>query len=256
VPEIKRAAAALKSRRGTPSDEAARVREAVDVLTASTGAVGWVETPADWGGRLSGAGLDALAAPYRDHYLAALGRLPPVPDEAALRGVLKAFDSYRVLTLLRRGPAGVESVNGAIAERLGFSAGGRLEHGQPVLVTENSYDLDLFNGDVGIVLVLGGVAKAVFPKGGAGVRAVAVERLPRHEPAFAMTVHKAQGSQFGRVALVMSGRPTPVATREVVYTGLTRAKDAFSWMGTAAELEAALGRRLLRWSALADRLDA
>jgi exodeoxyribonuclease V alpha subunit len=256
VPEIKRAAGALKSQAGEPGDDEARVGEALEVLTGGAGAVEWLQTAADWGGHLDAAGLAALARPYRERYLPALHRLPAEPDEAALRGVLAVFDAYRVLTLLRRGPAGVEALNEALATQLGFSTTGKLEPGRPVLVTENSYDLDLFNGDVGIVLSIAGTLKAVFPTGRTGVRAVAIERLPRHEPALAMTVHKAQGSQFGRVALVLSGRPTPVATREVVYTALTRAKDSFLWVGTSGELRAALGRRLLRWSALADRLDA
>ena len=82
------------------------------------------------------------------------------------------------------------------------------------------------------------------------VRSIATARLPPHEGALAMTVHKSQGSQFERVALVLAGRVSPIQTRELVYTGVTRAKNQLAWLGDEAELRDALGRRVTRESGL------
>jgi exodeoxyribonuclease V alpha subunit len=126
-----------------------------------------------------------------------------------------------------------------------------------VLVTENSYDVGLFNGDIGLVLPgrQGGV-EVVFPRGTSGVQRVRVERLPPWMPAFALTVHKSQGSQFDGVALVLSERRSPIETRELVYTGVTRAKRAVHLVGSAEGLHAALARPVGRMSALQTFLGA
>lgn len=107
------------------------------------------------------------------------------------------------------------------------------------------------NGDVGIVLPTVQGLAAVFPGDDTtSVRAVATARLPPHEGALAMTVHKSQGSQFERVALVLAGRLSPIQTRELVYTGVTRAKNQLAWLGDRDELEHALERTVTRESGL------
>jgi exodeoxyribonuclease V alpha subunit len=107
------------------------------------------------------------------------------------------------------------------------------------------------NGDVGIVLWTEQGLAAVFPGDDkTSVRSVATARLPPHEGALAMTVHKSQGSQFERVALVLAGRSSPIQTRELVYTGVTRAKNQLAWLGDASELKDALDRRVTRESGL------
>ncbi len=123
--------------------------------------------------------------------------------------------------------------------------------GLPVLVTENSYDVGLFNGDIGLVLpgAHGGV-EVVFPREKGSVQRVRVERLPPWLPAFALTVHKSQGSQFDAVAVVLSERRSPIETRELVYTGVTRAKKRVHLVGCAEGLDAALARPVGRVSAL------
>jgi exodeoxyribonuclease V alpha subunit len=123
--------------------------------------------------------------------------------------------------------------------------------GLPVLVTENSYDVGLFNGDIGLVLPgkHGGV-EIVFPREKGSVQRVRVERLPPWLPAFALTVHKSQGSQFTEVAVVLSERRSPIETRELVYTGVTRAKKSVHLVGCAEGLDAALARPVGRVSAL------
>lgn len=174
------------------------------------------------------------------------------------RSVLDALERYRVLAVHRRGPLGVVGLDQALAKRVrGFLSpgarndGGRHWIGRPILVTENAYDLGLMNGDVGLVLPTPEGRAAVFPhERPHEVRVVALSRLPSHEGALAMTVHKSQGSQFERVALVLAGRPSPIQTRELVYTGVTRAKNQLAWLGTESELKDALERPVNRASGL------
>lgn len=180
-------------------------------------------------------------------------------------GIFAAFERYRVLATHREGPLGVAGLERALAERVRTYIHGdkgsssRYWVGRPVLVTENAYDVRLMNGDVGLILPVrdaSGVSlAAVFPSE-AGLRAVATSRLPPHEGALAMTIHKSQGSQFERVALVLAGRPSLIQTRELVYTGVTRAKNQLGWLGSRSELEDALDRTVARTSGLAALLSS
>jgi exodeoxyribonuclease V alpha subunit len=220
--------------------------------------------------------LTRLAAPYLEGYaatlIAALGDGPQVDDPQWQRELLAVFDRYRVLAVHRRGPLGVQQLEQALAKRIrdAIDAGrGDRAHrrsidlgeghwvGRPILITENAYDVGLMNGDVGIVLPLADGAAAVFPQETLGaVRAVALSRLPPHEGALAMTVHKSQGSQFDHVALVLAGRDSPIQTRELVYTGVTRAKQRLSWLGDLDELRIALARQVRRESGLPELIEA
>jgi exodeoxyribonuclease V alpha subunit len=177
-------------------------------------------------------------------------------EEGFQRAVLDAFERYRVLAVHRRGPLGVAALDAAVGElvkqRLSNVIGaGRYWVGRPILVTENAYDVGLMNGDVGVVLPCEGGLAAVFPAETRGkVRRVAISRLPRHEGALVMTVHKSQGSQFDRVALVLSSRASPIQTRELVYTGVTRSKNQLAWLGDEGVLADALRVRVQRASGL------
>jgi exodeoxyribonuclease V alpha subunit len=169
-------------------------------------------------------------------YLQQLARRPA--DAAAFadwaRSVLRHFDGFRVLCALREGPWGVAGLNGAIERAL--VAAGRLVRqgdwyeGRPVMVTRNDAALGVFNGDVGIVLRAPGADAALrcYFLDADELRSVAVGRLADVETAFAMTVHKSQGSEFAHVLLVLPDEDVPVLTRELVYTGITRASQAFT----------------------------
>ena len=236
--------------------------------------------------------LGALAGPYLDEkngYAAAVVRLLVKSGRGGLREhqreLLDDLDKYRVLAVHRRGPLGVSGllrtlgdlVKGHILqgwrarptrdgkppdtdrrsrEQLPSRAG--LWLGQPVLVTQNAYDVDLRNGDIGLVLPTKEFDLAVvFPVSRAGskeVRAVPIPRLPAHMGALAMTVHKSQGSQFKHVAVVLAGRESPIQTRELVYTAVTRASQRVSWVGGADELGQALRRPVGRISGLGQLL--
>src|SRR5690606_31764672 len=127
--------------------------------------------------------------------------------------------------------------------------------GRLLLITENSYRHGLFNGDVGVCLPdAGGALLAWFPGGSDGVRAFHPAALPAHESAFAMTVHKAQGSEFDEVWLQLPRADARVLSRELLYTGLTRARTALHLAGSAEVITGALARHAGRGSGLGWRL--
>jgi exodeoxyribonuclease V alpha subunit len=235
----------------------------------------------------SEAQLDALAAPYLapDGFVGqlavALREHGPsgsaIASEAWHLALLQALEAYRVLAVHRRGPLGVSGLEQALAQRcqdalkqalrdrsgLGPEAPVRLPArgeqwlGRPVLVTQNAYEVGLMNGDIGLILPTERGLEAVFPvseQGRPAARGVALARLPEHVGAFAMTVHKSQGSQFSRVAVVLAGRDSPIQTRELVYTAITRTRERLDWLGGAEELQRALRRRVARASGLGDLL--
>lgn len=177
--------------------------------------------------------------------------------------ILSAFNHFRVLVATRQGTLGVEAVNQDI-ERLLVQAGllipaaaqsGSWYPGRPVMITRNDYDLGLFNGDVGVLVSTGsGQLRAAFPTLDGHVRYVLPSRLPSHETAFAMTVHKSQGSEFNRVQLLLPERWQGVITRELIYTAITRAREHFYLMSGRECWQRGLGNRVERASGLRDAL--
>ncbi|REC95825.1 exodeoxyribonuclease V subunit alpha [Kushneria indalinina] len=198
--------------------------------------------------------------------------LRAMADGAAPEAVLRLFARFQVLCALRRGSWGVEGLNDAIVEALfreklvGGTRGWYA--GRPVMVTRNDPQLGLYNGDIGIAMVMptdkanrndaSGRLRVFFPHpSGDGVRAVLPGRLGGVETAFAMTVHKSQGSEFERVLLVLPERPNPIMTRELVYTGITRARSHCLIMTAfAGAVESAALRQTWRASGVGKRLGA
>jgi len=174
---------------------------------------------------------------------------------SSVADALAAARDFRVLCAVREGPAGSSTLNALIASALdptrrgdGFFAG-RL-----VLVTENSYRHQLFNGDIGVVWADEfGELRAWFDAEG-GPRAWLPAALPAHESAFALTVHKSQGSEFDRVFLALPEQGARVITRELIYTGLTRCRRAVTLWSSEATLRDGIARQSQRWSGLAGRL--
>ena len=170
---------------------------------------------------------------------------------------LRRFEAFRVLCALRKGAYGVPAVNGEIERILhaaGLIDGGKpFYHGRPVMVTMNSYHLNLFNGDIGIVFdgpeVAGG-ARVFFPTPDGGVRGIPPLRLPPHETVFAMSIHKSQGSEFDRVLLLLPAADTELLTRELLYTGVTRARTGVEIWGDEELFMRGAARKTARVSGL------
>ncbi len=182
-------------------------------------------------------------------------------DSTDPREAFERFESFRILCARRTGSHGSETLNARIetmlADRRIVDRREAFYRGRPVLITENDYGLRLFNGDVGIVLPdeeSGGALRVCFLGSDGEVRKIAPARLPSHETAFAMTVHKSQGSEFDEVLLVIPDEPSPVLTRELVYTGLTRARSRIEVLASEAAFRGAVETSIERSSGLRDAL--
>jgi exodeoxyribonuclease V alpha subunit len=201
-----------------------------------------------WNQHPSAQGLQQrMAAGYADYLGTAQGS-----DPAA---AFAAFNRFRVLCAQREGPWGVETLNEALETRLRrqFGAQGRWYPGRAVMVSHNDYGLGLFNGDIGLCLA-SGQGLRVFFEAEDGVRHFSTARLPAHEPAFAMTVHKSQGSEFEQVLLALPEQPSPLLNRSLIYTGITRAKRSVELWAIAERLADAVRNRSERAAGLAERL--
>lgn len=197
---------------------------------------------------------------------------PLVSFDDWARTTLAAYGQFQLLCALRRGPFGVEGLNDSIANALKraklIDATEGWYPGRPVLVTRNDYSLGLMNGDIGITLQLPArqwvngreviepdrqILRVAFPAGdgSGGIRWILPSRLQAVETVYAMTVHKSQGSEFAHTCLVMPDKLNPVLTRELVYTGITRARHWFSLLLPDSNVfDQAVARQVTRTSGL------
>ncbi|HWR01194.1 MAG TPA: exodeoxyribonuclease V subunit alpha [Chlorobaculum sp.] len=173
---------------------------------------------------------------------------------------LRLFERFRILSALREGPWGADGLNRTAESLLGAAGllhpSGKFYHGRPLLVTENDYSHRLFNGDTGIIFPDPETAalRAFFTAPDGSIRSIPPEFLPQHETAFAMTVHKSQGSEFEKVILVLPPEDKMLLTRELVYTGITRAKESITIWADEAVFASAVARRTERRSGLQEAL--
>ena len=205
---------------------------------------------------------EGLADPLETQRDALLAHWRSLAHAATPADALAQSTRLRLLTAVREGPQGARTLNARI-ERLLMDAGASAPrggpghfHGQLLIVTENSYRHRLFNGDIGICLRDDrGALVAWFPgEDPSQPRAFHPAALPAHESAFAMTVHKAQGSEFDTVWLLLPARGNRVLSRELVYTGITRARRELHVAVSDAVIREALSRHASRWSGLGWRL--
>jgi exodeoxyribonuclease V alpha subunit len=186
---------------------------------------------------------------------------PHAAHSAWATAVLRAFDRFRLVCAVHEGDWGTRNLNLAVQHALSeaglLKARGEWFVGRPAMVTRNDAELGVFNGDVGITLPPPDPAAAlrVYFLDGDTLRSVASSRLPHVETAFAITVHKCQGSEFLHTALVLPGADARVLTRELVYTGITRARECFTLLqAQPGALAAAIARPSQRASGLARQL--
>jgi exodeoxyribonuclease V alpha subunit len=212
---------------------------AVGVLRAGEdGKVAWID-PAQSSDllQLALAGRSGAAGGYQA-YLNLIKAGPPDGDEAAhlawVKTVLTSFESFRILCAVREGEWGVGGLNDVVEQRLQkaglLKRAGEWYAGRPVMVTRNDYGTNVFNGDIGLTLpdpARPGALRVYFSEGDK-VRSVLATRLRNVETAFAMTVHKSQGSEFLHTVLVLPKEKGGMLARELIYTGITRARDYFT----------------------------
>jgi exodeoxyribonuclease V alpha subunit len=217
---------------------------AIEVLRAGGEHIEWIETedPREK--------LRKVLVPHA----VALRTAAILGDEVA---ALEVLDEHRLLCGHRRGPFGVQHWNRQVerwlTEETGEPIWSSWYAGRPVLVTANDYGLGLYNGDTGVTVVREGALRAVV--GGAGeTLTFATSRLADVETMHAMTIHKSQGSQADEVTVLLPQEDSRLLTRELFYTAVTRAKRRVRVVGSEAALRAAIERRAVRASGLAQRL--
>ena len=171
--------------------------------------------------------------------------------------IIQAFNEYQLLCALREGPFGVAGLNERIEQfmqqkrKIHRHPHSRWYEGRPVMIARNDSALGLFNGDIGIALDRGQGTRVWFAMPDGNIKSVQPSRLPEHETTWAMTVHKSQGSEFDHAALILPSQRTPVVTRELVYTAVTRARRRLSLYADERILSAAIATRTERRSGLA-----
>ena len=170
---------------------------------------------------------------------------------------LRALDRFAILCAHRRGPFGQLAINARVETALReaglLSSTAERYPGRPVIVTQNDHQARLFNGEVGVLLRDpdgSGRLLAYFPASDGGLRTVTGVRLPPHESAYALSVHKSQGSEFDEVAVVLPSDPSPVLSRELLYTALTRARHRVVVYASEEILDLAIRRSVHRSSGL------
>ncbi|EMC0024256.1 exodeoxyribonuclease V subunit alpha [Enterobacter cloacae] len=170
--------------------------------------------------------------------------------------VIAAFGEYQLLCALREGPFGVSGLNDRLEQLLAQkrkitrTPHSRWYEGRPVMISRNDSALGLFNGDIGIALDRGQGLRVWFLMPDGSVKSVQPSRLPEHETAWAMTVHKSQGSEFNHAALILPTQLSPVITRELIYTAITRARQRLSLYTDERVLVQAIATRTERRSGL------
>jgi exodeoxyribonuclease V alpha subunit len=180
-----------------------------------------------------------LIAPWQP-YLHAL------KTQASIDDLFTAFNQFRTLSALRKGMKGCVYLNQQLEKHFSqqqqLLTGKRWYHGRPIMITENSYRTGLFNGDIGITLIDKGETKVWFQTN-EGAKAFSPVRLPQHETAWVLTIHKSQGSEFEHVALLLPTEDTPILTRQLLYTGITRAKQHLDIISTSSILQLGIQRQ-------------
>jgi len=179
---------------------------------------------------------------------------------------MREFSRFKILCALKIGPFGVTAINNLAEQVLsredliirGRAGTNSWYRGRPVLITRNDYNLGLFNGDIGITLpdpnTSGHELYVYFPGTSGDFKRFSPHRLSEHETVYAMTVHKSQGSEFDHIILILPDKDYPLLTRELIYTGLTRARQKVSIWGTESVFKTAIVRKIERTSGLRDAL--
>ncbi|MEK6202188.1 MAG: exodeoxyribonuclease V subunit alpha [Desulfobulbaceae bacterium] len=206
---------------------------------------------------------DFIASRYSRYLQQALA----VPDddskEDEIRELFQCFKRFRILCATKRGAGGVETINQLMEQGLAASGypcqPGKWYPGRPVIILNNDYNLNLFNGDIGICLpersslasdMSPASFKVWFEREDGSVKGYQPYRLPQCETVFAMTIHKSQGSEFGEILVVLPGTDTPLLTRELIYTAVTRAQEKVFIASDQAIFHGAINRTISRSSGL------
>jgi exodeoxyribonuclease V alpha subunit len=221
---------------------------AVEALSGEHDDVAWLKVDVATTGR-------SALHPLRDAVVQAGTRVSEAAASGRGREALAALGGFRLLCAHRRGPYGVATWTARVERWLGLAGTAGWYPGRPLLVTENDYGLGLYNGDSGVIVAHGdaGAVRAVFERRGELLE-LTPQRLTSVDTVYAMTVHKAQGSQFDEVAVLLPDPSSPILTRELLYTAITRARRRLILVGTEETVRQAVERPITRASGLRESL--
>ena len=182
-----------------------------------------------------------------------------ISDSKNIAELFNQFERFRILCALREGPFGVKAINAQVEQFIKRKNNIKQNElwyaGQPILITENDYSLNLFNGDLGIVFPNDdndNELRVFFPGPDGALRKLRPFRLPVYEIAYAITVHKSQGSEFDKVIMILPDKDSPILSRELLYTGITRAAKQVEVWSNEQVFRAAVSRKTKRTSGLRD----
>ncbi|MGA5305852.1 exodeoxyribonuclease V subunit alpha [Nucisporomicrobium flavum] len=213
----------------------------VDLLRSGGEQLEFVESPA------------TQCAELRTEVRTVLQAVTDAAEEGDAETALRGLEAHRLLCAHRRGPYGVTHWTAQTARWLTVPDLTEWVPGLPLLITANDYDAGLYNGDTGVVIRTPDGLRAAFARGG-DIAFIAPSRLSEAQPLYAMTVHRSQGSQFDRVSLVLPPATSPLLTRELFYTAVTRARTGLRILGTEEAVRAAVTRPIARASGLRESL--
>jgi exodeoxyribonuclease V alpha subunit len=229
----------------------------IEVLGDAPDGVMWIPVDAGVGGGGvggGGAGAGDALGPVRDRALAAARTVIAAARAGDGREAVRGLGAFRILCAHRAGPQGASTWTGRIESWLGGEIDGRWYAGRPLLVTENDYELGLYNGDTGVVVQAGADrVRAAFERRGE-IAGFSPARLGAVDTVYAMTIHKSQGSQFDTAAVLLPEPGSRILTRELLYTAATRARRLLILVGSEATIRAAVARPIARASGLRARL--
>lgn len=199
-------------------------------------------------------GLSSIARAAVQHARQICERAAAAVSDDDLQQLLDFRESFQVVCAHRRGNLGVSGWNSTIDRRLGDLAKGQWYVGRPVIVLTNDYVNDLSNGDIGVVWEDEENNRCAVFAGNEGIRRIPVSKLPPVATVHALTIHKSQGSEYGHTVVVLPIKTSQIVTRELVYTGITRAKPRLTLVSTRGVLHHAAATPIRRATGLADRL--
>jgi exodeoxyribonuclease V alpha subunit len=184
--------------------------------------------------------------------------LSAVADAATPLEALNALAKIKLLTAHREGSLGAAGLNTSIQRSLHRSTGVNRAPNQPIIINQNDPQTGLTNGSIGVIMEIAGVSAAYFPAAGGDLppRLIPISQLPNYTPAWAMTIHRSQGSEFDQVVVILPTDKSPLATRELIYTAITRARQCVYVWGSTATIQSALSDKTVRCTLLEASLQA
>lgn len=175
--------------------------------------------------------------------------------QAPIEELFHALHTFRILCATNVSDFGTQAINQYISEKLfDVKNNQAFYHGQAIMILQNDYHNDVFNGDIGIISQVDGRSLAYF-ENGAELKKIPVQLLPHCETAFAMTIHKSQGSEFDNVMIILPNFYSPILTKELLYTGITRAKHSLTLLSTEQQIKRVILSKTQRFSGISHQLN-